>query len=69
MNNFMTPDPKFDKARQKANFEILELLNEYFTEYPEMRFGQAIVNLIGIEDGPFFAAEPQEILKLLKERV
>lgn len=33
------------KMRQKANMEILRILKEYLENYPDMRFGQALMNL------------------------
>lgn len=36
-------------ARQSTNLKILEILNDYFTMYPDMRFGQALANLNIIE--------------------
>lgn len=31
--------------RQDANMEILDILKKYFTEYPDIRFSQALANL------------------------
>lgn len=33
------------KSRQKANMEIIEILTKYFEKYPDIRFGQALINL------------------------
>lgn len=33
------------KSRQKANMEIVEILTKYFEKYPDIRFGQALINL------------------------
>lgn len=33
------------RMRQDANMEILDILKKYFTEYPDIRFSQALVNL------------------------
>ena len=37
------------EVRQKANKEILRILGEYLTRYPDTRFCQALLNL-GIVD-------------------
>lgn len=31
--------------RQRANLELLELLRGYFLRHPDIRFGQALLNL------------------------
>lgn len=62
--------------RQESNFEILDILFEAAMEYPDMRFGQLLVNLniIEIELGsdllanvrdPFYN-EPNDILERVK---
>ena len=35
--------------RQKANLQILNKLHDYFLEFPDIRFGQALANLNIIE--------------------
>lgn len=31
--------------RQKANFEIIQILSQYLMDNPDIRFGQALINL------------------------
>lgn len=70
-------DPKFDKARADANFELLGILSQHLVENPQIRFGQALRNLgfvkesIGMGGDSIwrdeFSVEPTELLKRVKE--
>lgn len=68
-------------TRHQANMTLLEILKGYLTDNPDIRFGQALVNLNALEDDfmatktqvwgrvykdPFYE-EPQETLKRVKE--
>lgn len=61
-------DKKFDEARQKANVEICMELMRFFQKHEALRFGQGIVGLFGSNTDHLFNAEPQELLKIIKER-
>ncbi len=67
-------------SRKEDNLKILETLRSYLIAYPDMRLGQALVNLGVIEnrliDGttgltetldPFYE-EPEDTLKRMKQR-
>lgn len=45
MFNIFKPDNKYDAKRQKANKDIVKLINQYIDKYPEQRFIQILWNL------------------------
>lgn len=50
--------------RLKVNITILRLLEEYLRHYPDMRFGQALVNLNIVEkDKDPFYDEPGDTIE------
>lgn len=64
--------------RKASNLEIMDRLSEYFSKYPDMRFGQALLNLgiVEIFECPntdklywknAFYEESKEILKRIEE--
>lgn len=58
-------DPEFDRAREEANAELIQLVAQYLTDYPSQRFGQALNNLGLLYNAPM--AEPQDQLKRAKK--
>lgn len=46
---------EYTKKREEYNTKIINLLTKYFSKYPHIRFGQAI---IGLELSEYFYEEP-----------
>lgn len=45
VNKVFSGNPKFDRERADATFELLNLLGQYLINHPTERFGQALRNL------------------------
>lgn len=57
------------KERLKCNLEIIEILKDFATRNPELRFGQMLVNLQVIEDTvDFFYEESDVTLNRIKDK-
>lgn len=66
-DDMFKPNKEFDKAREKANKDILKIINSVLREHPTLRFGQVLLSLkVVLEDEIFAATEPTEVLKRIK---
>lgn len=57
-------------TRKEANLELLRKLKHYFEMNPEIRFGQALLNLEVIkgDDSKIFYEEPTDALNRMNEQ-
>lgn len=67
--SLFAPNPNFTKQRREANQRILNLLDGYLQSNPDIRFGQALINLgIVHSDAALFYIEPQDTLATVEAK-
>ena len=78
MLDMFLPNEKFDKERNAANVELLQILAQHLTDNPTIRFSQALRNLDFVEElrdesgtpiswAQEFYLEPQALLVRVKK--
>ena len=69
-NTFFSISPYHEnivKSRYDYNRQIINLLSEYIEKYPEIRFGQLLVNLECVADLQMtFHEEPKDMLERMQ---
>lgn len=60
---------EFDKIRNDSNAEIIRRLTNYLTDFPTIRFHQALVNLRITTTGDLYNEEPSVTLRRMKGSV
>lgn len=72
-NTFFSISPYHEnivKSRYDYNRQIINLLSEYIEKYPEIRFGQLLVDLECVVDSQLtFYEEPKDMLERMREPI